>query len=355
MSEVFIADSTYTGMQETMEKVFDFLSLDLEGKTVLLKPNLLWPSEPEQGLNTHPAVIEAAVRCCEERKASRVYIGDNAGQIMYGNSKGAFYGSGLGEKLGKYYVNLGIDLEKFHLDAIDKDVYISRLIQKVDVIINLPKFKTHKLTGITGAVKNTFGYLPGGQKARMHVIAHSHDRFGETLAQIHMIRNPDASITDAVLGMQGNGASGPDLRYIGKILASRDPVSLDMVQAEMMGYDPREIKHLVAAEKMGLGELSYTANQEVKVLEGFKKAPGFEDPKLMRESVTSPGLDADAAKMIPTVDTEKCIRCGSCVKQCPAGVLELKDIPVQIKEDCAGCHACQEVCPTGAMFLGEKQ
>ena len=68
----FIADSTYTGMQETMEKVFDFLSLDLEGKTVLLKPNLLWPSEPEQGLNTHPAVIEAAVRCCEERKASKV-------------------------------------------------------------------------------------------------------------------------------------------------------------------------------------------------------------------------------------------------------------------------------------------
>lgn len=353
MSKVFIADATYVKMQEKMEAAFDFLALDIQGKSVLLKPNLLWPSEPEQGLNTHPSVIEAAVKCCEERGAAKVYVGDNAGQIMYGNSKGAFYGSGLGEKLGKYYVNLGVDLEKFHIEAIGQDVYISKLINQVDLIINLPKFKTHKLTGITGAVKNTFGYLPGGQKARMHVIAHSHERFGNTLAQIHAIRKPDASITDAVLGMQGNGASGPDLRYIGKLMASRDPVALDTVQAEMMGYDPKEILHLVAAEKIGLGEMKYTANEPITVLEGFKKAPGYENIELMRESVTSAGLDADAAKMIPEVDSEKCSHCGACIEQCPVKVLEMRDVPTLKKEGCVGCHACQEICPTGAMFLGE--
>ncbi len=353
MSKVFITNATYMNMQEKMEQVFDFLALPIEGKTVLLKPNLLWPSEPEQGLNTHPAVIEAAVKCCEERGAFRVYIGDNAGQIMYGNSKGAFYGSGLGEKLGQYYVNLGVDLEKFYIEAIDQDVYISKLINKVDIIISLPKFKTHKLTGITGAVKNTFGYLPGGQKARLHVIAHSHERFGNTLAQIHAIRKPDASITDAVLGMQGNGASGPDLRYIGKIIASADPVAVDTVQAEMMGYDPKEIAHLAAAEKIGLGEMKYTTNNPVEVLEGFRKAPGYENPELMRESVTSPGLSADAAKMIPEVDEEKCIQCGACIAQCPVGVLGMESIPFLKKDGCVGCHACQEICPTGAMFLGE--
>lgn len=354
MSDVMLLKASYTAIQEPMEKLFDFLNLDLKGKSVLLKPNLLWPSEPEQGLNTHPAVIGAALQCCEERGAAKVYIGDNAGQIMYGNSKGAFYGSGLGEKFGQYYVNLGIDLEKFHIDAIDRDVYISKLIRKVDVIINLPKFKTHKLTGITGAVKNMFGLLPGGQKSRMHVIAHSHERFGDTLAQIHAIRRPDASITDAILGMQGNGASGPDLRYIGILMASRDPVSLDTVQAEMMGYDPNEILHLKAAERIGIGEMAYTSNVPVEKLEGFRKAPGYEDPALMRESVTSPGLDADAAKMIPEVNPEKCTRCGECVRQCPVGILEMRDLPVIAREGCAGCHACQEVCPTGALYLGEK-
>ncbi len=354
MSEVLILNTTYTAIQEKMEQIFDFLDLPLEGKSVLLKPNLLWPSEPEQGLNTHPAVIEAAVKCCEERNAAEIYIGDNAGQIMYGNSKGAFYGSGLGEKLGKYYVNLGIDLEKFHIEAISQDVYISKLIRQVDIIINLPKFKTHKLTGITGAVKNTFGYLPGGQKARMHMIAHSHERFGDTLAQIHDIRRPDASITDAILGMQGNGASGPDLRYIGKLMASRDPVSLDAVQADMMGYDPKEILHLVAAEKIGIGEIAYSTNEPVTKLEGFKKAPGFEDPALMRESVTSPGLDADASKMVPEVDRNLCKKCGACVAQCPIQALEMKEVPTLVKSGCVGCHACQEVCSTGAMYLGEK-
>lgn len=354
MSKVLIVNSQYRDVQTAMEQAFTFLDLDLKGKSVLLKPNLLWPSEPEQGLNTHPKFIEAAVRCCESRSASRVYIGDNAGQIMYGNSKGAFYGSGLGETLGKYYVNLGVNLVPKHLKSVDMDVYVSKLLEEVDVVINLPKFKTHKLTGITGAVKNTFGYLPGGQKARMHMKAVSHEKFGEVLAEVHAIRKPDANIMDAILGMQGNGASSPDLRYIGKVLASRDPVSLDAVEATMMNMDPQKIWHLAAAAKLGLGSLEYTTDSPVEGLEGFLKAPGYADPSQLRASVTSKGLEDDAAKMIPTVDKEKCIRCGACVAQCPVGHIRMDPTPVEVEAiACIGCHACQEICPSGAMYLGK--
>jgi len=352
MGTVMLLDSRYAQLDQTMEQVFDFLALELKDKSVLLKPNLLWPSEPEQGLNTHPKVIQAAVNCCLKRGAAKVMVGDNAGQIMYGNSKQAFYGSGIGEVLGEYYVNLGIDLEPIHLKSLGRDVYISKLIRQADVVINLPKFKTHKLTGLTGAVKNTFGYLAGGQKARMHMIARSHQKFGEVLAEIHSIRKPDAAIMDAILGMQGNGASSPDLRYIGKLIASRDPVSLDAVQAEMMNMDPRGIIHLVEAEKLGLGTMAYSCTTKVVPLEGFLKAPGYADPAQLRETVTSEGLERDAAKMIPSVDKSKCTQCGACVAQCPVGYITMEQYPEIGCGECAGCHACQEICRSGAMYLG---
>ncbi len=350
--KVLILDTSYRDIECKMEEIFSFLGLDLEGKTVLFKPNLLWPSEPEQGLNTHPRLIDACVKYCEAHGARKVMVGDNAGQVMYGNSKGAFYGSDLGETLGDYYVNLGVNLQKYHLNSVDCDIYISRYLTDADIVINLPKFKTHKLTGITGAIKNTFGYLAGGQKARMHIQATSHERFAELLAELHAIRKPDATITDAILGMQGNGASSKDLRYIGKLLASCDPVAIDSVQANMMGMESNRILHLVSSEKIGLGTMQYETNVPVEALEGFMLAPGFADPSQLRATVTSDGLRADANRMKPKVDPALCVRCGTCVKECPVDCLEMKDKPTL--EDynlCVGCHACMEVCPKGALVL----
>lgn len=352
-SEVMIVDSKYSDFSDHIEEIFDFLNLNLKNKSVLLKPNLLWPSEPEQGLNTHPVIMEVVAKECEKRGASKVLIGDNAGQIMYGNSKGAFYGSGLGERLGKYYVNLGIDLEPYYLESIETTVYISKVLREVDFVINLPKFKTHKLTGITASIKNTFGYLPGAQKAKSHIIARTHERFGQTLAEIHKIRKPDAQIVDAILGMQGNGASSKDLRYIGKVLVSTDPVALDSIVAKMMGMEPEQVWHLKYAEKMGLGSM-----KDVKVigkyekLEDFMLAPGFADPSKLRDTVTSEGLEKDASRMNPVIDKGKCIRCGECIKECPAAALVMKEYPVEVAGKCVSCHACQEVCKQRALVLG---
>ena len=90
-----------------------------------------------------------------------------------------------------------------------------------DIIISLPKFKTHGLTVITGAIKNSYGFLPGAQKARLHKIAGSPKRFHEMLVDVFQLRVPDLFIVDAVVGMEGNGPASPDLRDIGLILGLR--------------------------------------------------------------------------------------------------------------------------------------
>ena len=353
LSKVMIIDSKYTEIKEKITEVFDFFEVDVRDKSVLLKPNLLWPSEPEQGLNTHPLVIEAVVEECERRGAKEVFVGDNAGQIMYGNSKGAFYGSGLGERLGKYYVNLGINLEPHYLKESDKTVYISKIIKEVDYLINIPKFKTHKLTGLTACLKNTYGYLPGAQKAKGHVSCRTHERFAKFISEIHNIRKPDLNIIDSILGMQGNGASSKDLRYIGKIIASKDPVAADALVAKMMGMDPSIILHVKYAQEMGLGtyqNLDIIGDWEV--IDGFMLAPGFADPAQLRDTVTSEGLENDASRMNPIIFKDKCTKCGACVTECPVGALVMDEFPVEVAGLCVSCHACQEICEESALILG---
>lgn len=345
---VLVVRSAYSMVFEQIHSIFRELDLDLAGKLVLLKPNLLAPSEPEQGINTHPAVMSAVISACEEWGASRVMLGDNAGQVMYGNSYQAFSGSGLEPTLGRYYTHLGLDLRPVRLEKTGLTVYVSRHLQEADIVIDLPKMKTHKLTGITGAIKNCFGYLPGSQKANIHMLTRSHERFGLALAEICAIRRPDATICDGILSMQGNGASGTDLKYTGLLIASRDVVAADCAQAKLMNMRPESIWHITAGQELGLGSMEYCCDSPVEPIAGFLPPPGFVDPALLRETVTSEGLRHDAASIIPTVDPDKCDGCGFCVGQCPVGALTMADGLPRYGGDCCGCYACSEVCPVRA-------
>ena len=84
---------------------------------------------------------------------------------------------------------------------------ISRAILDADLVINVPKFKTHLPTRITGAVKNMFGILVGVEKARVHLSVPLPKDFSEALVDIYQVRVPDLTVLDAVVGMEGNGSS----------------------------------------------------------------------------------------------------------------------------------------------------
>lgn len=355
MAKVLIVDSKYAELSRHMEAIFDFGGLDPKGKTVLVKPNLLFYTEPEQGLNTHPAILDAIIAECERRGASRVYLGDNAGQVMYGNSKAAFYDShGMGKYLEKYYVNLGLDLEPYRLQCLDLTLYMPKLLRRVDLVINVPKFKTHGMTAISGAVKNTFGYVPGAQKAKMHCLARTYERFAQVLAEVHAFRKPDLHVVDAILAMEGRGPFSQKLRYIGQVLVSKDPVALDSVICGMIGFKPRDIPLLRAAEQLGLGSCDGVELTGVpKDLPDFVLPPNSDTPWAINgeAGILSESLIRDGSRTVVEVDQAKCLRCGNCVANCPVGALDMADGPVMNGKECVSCHACQEACEVRALML----
>ncbi|MDY3869110.1 MAG: DUF362 domain-containing protein [Pyramidobacter sp.] len=354
-SKVLVVDTKYSQCASKMPEIFDFGGLDVSGKTVLIKPNLLFYTEPEQGLNTHPTLLKAIVEECERRGAKKVYLGDNAGQVMYGDSKSAFYESAGMEVLGDYYVNLGIDLEPYELKSVSHMVYISKLLRQVDVVINVPKFKTHGLVGISGATKNTFGYLPGAQKSKMHYLAKTYELFAKVLVEVHMIRKPDLNITDGIIGQEGRGPFSRKLRYMGQLLVSKDPVAADSVLCSMIGFQPSDIPHLRIAQEEGLG--TYTDVEVIgkpRIMPDFVLPPNSDTPWAINgdNGVLTPSLIRDAHRTVIEVNPETCMQCGKCAEECPVGAIDMKEgFPVMNGTPCASCHACQEACPVKALVL----
>ncbi len=166
-------------------------------------------------------------------------VGDNPGLMNYGANEESFRVSGLMDASKGYYRNIGNDSRKvaFNPEFLPS-VSPSRAVLDADVVISLPKFKTHGLSVITGAIKNSYGILPGAQKAVLHKAAGCAERFHEMLVDVFRLRVPDLFIVDAVVGMEGNGPAGLDLRDIGLILASDNGVAVDACIAFMMGRSP---------------------------------------------------------------------------------------------------------------------
>ena len=188
---------------------------------------------------THPSVLRAVVEKVESMSPASLVVGDNPGVHSYGDNENSFAETGLMDAAKGYYRNLG-DTSRhlaFNPEYIP-EVGVSKEILDADILISLPKFKTHGLTVMTGAIKNSYGILPGAQKARLHQIAGSPERFHDLIVEVFRLRVPDLFILDAVIGMEGNGPASPDLRKIGLVLAADNAVALDGVVATMMGLEP---------------------------------------------------------------------------------------------------------------------
>lgn len=162
MSKVLIYPASYENIDKAIEKVFEIFPLDIKGRKVLIKPNVLRGSDPKEGIVTNPAVVRAVVEKVEELSPSSIIVGDNPGLFNYGANEESFKKTGLFAASRGYYRNLGTDLREvnFNSEFLSK-LSISRAVFKADIMISIPKFKTHALTDITGAIKNNYGILPG--------------------------------------------------------------------------------------------------------------------------------------------------------------------------------------------------
>jgi len=340
-------------MDPVVERILETFPLPWDGKRVLVKPNMLGPYPPEKGITTHPSLIRSLVKALRKRGAI-CWVGDNPGMSGYAANERCARVSGILGAADGGYVNFAKETVQVSVESrfLDKLV-VSRAVLDADLLINVPKFKTHVQTRLTGAVKNMFGILAGAEKARVHHAVPRPRQFSEALVDIYRVRVPDLTFMDAVVGMEGNGPSGKDLRPVGKVLASRNGVCLDGLMASMMGIPARGVDHLGIACQRGMGEID-PAGMDVQgswePLEKFKAPVSFASRgwfgtalnKLLYRPLIKPKLK---------VRRDLCTRCEVCIQHCPAQALSLREFPFLDEEKCISCYCCYELCPSQAMEL----
>lgn len=354
MHRVMIQPAGYDTCRKAVDLAFELFPIRIAGKKVLIKPNVLRASRAEEHIVTNPKLLKAVVEKVEEMKPAEIIVGDNPGLFSYGDNEKSFQATGLMEAAGRYYRNLGNSPQQVAFNpGFIPEVGVSREILEADVLISLPKFKTHGLTVISGAIKNSYGILPGAQKARLHRIAGTPERFHEVIVDVFKLRIPDLFIMDAVVGMEGNGPASPDLRDIGLVLASDNAVALDGVMAAMIGLAPSRLRFLRKAKADGLGDYD---TGKIELHGELRVIPDYKIPELGGQAIASNVAVQEfmikRSLVRPSPDPGLCTACGACIDQCPVSALVMKNnLPEADPDICITCFCCQEICPEKAMSL----
>jgi uncharacterized protein (DUF362 family)/Pyruvate/2-oxoacid:ferredoxin oxidoreductase delta subunit len=229
----------------------------------------------------------------------------------------------------------------------------SRIVTEADVILNIPIFKTHALTVLTGAIKNLFGIVPGAQKTHLHTVAKSGDEFGEMLVDLYQtIPVPVLNIMDALRGMDGqSGPSGGRVLSMGKLLAARNAVAMDVVMAAMAGARAEMIPTCRVAAERGLGPACI---EDVELVGDFESVQGFRLPSVRMASGLAGIAAAIAYPLIerrPLLDSRLCTRCRRCADNCPVQAISMTPFPKIDRKKCIMCYCCAELCPERAMSV----
>jgi uncharacterized protein (DUF362 family)/NAD-dependent dihydropyrimidine dehydrogenase PreA subunit len=358
-----IIESVRGDLRETVERLMAALApRTFAGATVLIKPNMVGPSAPELGHTTHPELIRAVVLSCLDRNG-RVRVGDNPGGINR-SSRNVAQATGILDASEGCFIHLSERVVERTGTATGFKLIISSAILEADYIINLPVMKTHLGMMITGALKNVFGYVAGACKARLHVQSRTSEALAKAICDVHQVRPPDLHILDAITAIEGNGpCHGGELRRVGKLLASTDPLALDAVMARMMGVEPISLP----VQREGLARrLGVLHEEDIEIQGQFEQIPNFKmpvtflAPSLDDESRTRlrelypPGMMATRTGIKPERNEEKCIECGDCALNCPADALTLEP-EFHISDECIACYCCVELCPEGAMEVPDVE
>jgi uncharacterized protein (DUF362 family)/Pyruvate/2-oxoacid:ferredoxin oxidoreductase delta subunit len=347
---VVIRQSSYE-YEKLRQDVFDILSriddgLIRRGMRVLVKPNLLAASTPEQAITTHPLVVKAACEYALEQGAE-VTVGDSP---PLGAFEKIVRGTGLEEALKDMPVILK-ELQSPVTTATGekfRDVELSQEALGADAIINLPKLKTHSQMDLTLAVKNFFGCVVGLSKGEWHMrVGENRELFAELLVSVYKAMPPSVSLIDGILSMEGDGpGTGGTPRSLGVLIGSRNAPALDEVVCQMIGYEPSALLTNKTAREMGLTE-EFTVEGVLPDVKGFivPRAEGL---------VFGPGFLKGFLRhhltVRPECVDETCEMCEECVRMCPANALDVEDTKLRFDYDCCiRCYCCLEVCPHGAL------
>ena len=325
-----------------------WISKDMQ---VLIKPNLLLPAPPERAVVTHPMICRAVVLYMLD-KGAKVQVSDSPGM---GQFHKLIRETGYQEAL----EDLDVALKPFD-DSIEVDIGppfgnipIARDAVEADRIINLAKLKTHAQMYLTLSVKNIFGCIVGLRKPEWHMRA-GVDRmlFAKLLVQIYQAVNPDFTIIDGILAMegQGPGKSGHP-RQLGLLLGGDNGHALDKTVCTILGLDPDQLLTFRQAQEMGVCDNEIHVNGDMEIIDDFVF------PELHSLSLGPESMRRFMRKYViqrPVLDTKSCKICGECWKICPADAIAHDVRGVHINTElCIRCYCCIEVCPHAAIVAKE--
>lgn len=314
---------------------------------VLIKPNIVGAFPKNQiACTTHSALIESVCKILKKNNC-KIFIGDSP----FTNSEASFKAAGL-EKLKKYGKLIIFEQDRqirIHNDKakILKNFELAKIILEADIIINMPKLKTHSLTKYTGAIKNLYGCIPGGLKQRLHNEAHGDKNFSKMLVDIYQSILPQLNIMDGIIGMEGEGATSGDAKKAGLVIASKNSVALDIAACKIIGYNPKRVYAISEAVKRKL-----VKNYNIEVL-GLDRLPQiyFKKPTLHQISKTKKLIHKLFRERPIVTDESLCAKCGMCAKHCPVQAIILNPYPKINKKECIRCFCCIEICPRNAMMI----
>ena len=369
--EAYEEEQIYTLLKGGLEQLGGLETLIGKEEKILLKPNLLKKAEVEKAVITHPVVVGAFARILREEGYDNIVLADSCG---HGTTRQVIQGTGMDTYLEKHQIP-AIDYTKgIRVDNPEgiqaKEFILPQELLEADCVISLSKMKTHALERITGAVKNSYGFIYGKNKAIGHTKYPSADSFARMLIDLNQYVKPRLYIMDGITAMEGNGPGSGDPVAMNVILMSTDPVALDSVFARLVYLKPELVPTNYHGEKMGLGNCR-EENIEIVVADAMhSKQPVSMEDLVCRYGKTDFNVDrtqirsnvwTKLAKALnifqkkPYIEPDKCIRCGICVNSCPVPGKAVafrkgkENPPVYDYKKCIRSFCCQEMCPKKAI------
>jgi uncharacterized protein (DUF362 family) len=221
------------------------------GDRVLLKPNLLTGARPTKECTTRPELVRVVAEMVIE-VGGKPFLGDSP---AFGSAKGVAAANGLLPILQE----MNLPIVEFHGQRYQtvgdnfNHLLLCKEAMEADVVINLPKVKSHMQLTLTLGVKNLFGCVPGKMKAWWHMEAGKDaHRFAEMLVETARTINPNLTILDGIIGHEGNGPSGGEPRQLGVLAAASNVFALDRAFVEILNVPPHQVPTVAASQRLGI-------------------------------------------------------------------------------------------------------
>jgi uncharacterized protein (DUF362 family) len=238
------------GLYDVIQRIIADHRLDVRGKRVVLKPNLV-EFEERTVINTHPKLVHATLEAFHAAGAAEVRIAEGPGhrRVTLDLAESAGYFSTI-PRFEELFTDLNLDeITRVRLAGRQSrlgSLHLPNTVLGCDVLVSMPKMKTHHWAGATLSMKNLFGLVPGGVYGWPKNVLHWAG-IHESIADLHATFPRAFSIVDGIVGMEGNGPIQGTAKPAGVVVAGADPVAVDATCCRIMRLDPQRIGYLILA------------------------------------------------------------------------------------------------------------